>query len=67
MTDQEDWPSSRSKREEAPYCQQSMRGLQFEAICSRKIMPGTPPDIYTRALTNINALQSGGILSNIVC
>ena len=25
----EDWPNSRSKREEAHYCQQSMRGLQI--------------------------------------
>jgi len=30
-----------------------------------QIMLGTPPNIYTSALTNTKILQSGGILSNM--
>ena len=34
-------------------------------LCAMQIMLGTPPDIYTSALTNTKILQSGGILSNM--
>lgn len=36
----------------------------FNVICATQIMSGTPPDIYTSALTNPNTRQSGGIFSN---
>ena len=39
--------------------------LNLNVICATQIMSGTPPDIYTSALTNTNTRQSGGILSNM--
>ena len=43
-----------------------MFALKTILISATQIVWGTPPDIYTSALTNTNTRQSGGILSNTV-